>query len=282
MRLILIFVFFFIYMFILLVDGGISVISPTLVALSVALAIPIGYVTYQTYVMTIYRCVWERWFKVPDPCFELLDIGLQEKLRLLDKKLAERVRKRISRRHMLVFLNQATQKESVLDYRWRLVNLINSRGVGIFSGIIGLLIPMIYPMYCSVETFFTSGVFSLEPFQNMTSTSSNTLRLAIYYLIVLAFIAVLAKNIYRIKTHLADFDIGIIGSNKGALEELIWIYLSFNTFAEIREVLERSKENREKARELLLKTYGNLIKGEWEQTIRNASKLYSLITTSKG
>ena len=101
------FVFFFIYMFILLVDGGIAVITPTLVALSVALAIPVGYVTYQAYVMTIYRYVWEKWFKAPDPCFELLDIGLQEKLKLLDEKLAERVRKRISfRKEVTLNLDQ--------------------------------------------------------------------------------------------------------------------------------------------------------------------------------
>ena len=87
------FVFFFVYMFILLVDGGISAVTSTLVALSIALAIPVGYITYQAYVMTIYRRVWEKWFKVSDPCFELLNIDIKNKLKLLDEELAEKVKK---------------------------------------------------------------------------------------------------------------------------------------------------------------------------------------------
>ena len=182
---------------------------------------------------------------------------------------------------MQIFFNQATQKESVLDYRWRLVNLINSRGVGIFSGIIGLLIPIIYPIYCAIEILFKSGVFSLKPFQNMISTSSSILGLIIYYSIVMVIIFILAKNINKIKRHLTDFDIGIIGLNIGALEELIWIYLSFNAFEEVRDILEKSKGDKSKARELLTKAYNNLTKREWKEAVRNASKAYSILIMSK-
>lgn len=264
------FIFFFIYLF-LTVTGDTGFLSTSTIALTVAAVFPVGYLVYQAYVRILYDKIWRDWFSVPDPGFELLGKILEEEISSLDDELAKKVRETISRRHVFLFFIHATQKQQILDYRWRLINLVNARGMGIFSSAFATLFPLIY----GICLYLSSPTFPMLPTEIAVPNLKDTLRFLSYYLVIAICILVLSSGISRIKKILADLDIGILGSTQENLDESVRAFLSLNTVSEVDRIVSESKK-REELQKLVDEAYTSLRKKKWKEAIRKASKAYTL------
>lgn len=264
------FIFFFAYLFLIVVVDT-NFLNTSMIAFTVAAVIPVGYLAYQAYTRILYDRIWKDWFSVPDPCFEYVEEILKEQIGLLDDELADKVRQKISRRHMLLFFFQATQNREVLDYRWRLINLVNARGIGIFSSAFATLFPLVYGVYL----YLSSPIFPVLPTEIPPVDILDISKLLFYYLVIVICILILSSGIARIKKILADVDIGILGSDLEGLDELILTFVGLTTISEVKRIVSESRKQDE-LRKPLGKASKLLGKKKWKEAIREASEVYTL------
>lgn len=143
------FIFFFAFSF-LIVIGNTAVLDLYAITFIVAAVIPVGFIVYQAYVLTLYERIWYgKFFSVHEPCKELFKSYISKALGVLDPELVEKIEEReeISWLHIHMFRLHEQENQEVIDYSWRLINLINARGVGAFTCILALFIPIGYVIF---------------------------------------------------------------------------------------------------------------------------------------
>jgi len=268
------FIFFFVFLF-LLIMGNNSFLNTGTIAFVVAAVIPVGYLTYQAYIKFFYDKIWNG-RPVQDLSSQLVERILEEKMGLLEDELAKRVKETTSKRHILLFFIHSTQKQDIIDYRWKLINLVNGRGIGMFSSCFGACVPLLYVIW----------VFSLSPTCDVFTTGIVTLprvllRLLLYYAVIVICWIVLSSGIPRIRRILADWDIGIVVSCLENIDKLVLKYLGLNAISEVDKIVSKL-EKRDDLQKLVDEAYTCLREERWEESIKKASHAYTLAKQDNG
>jgi len=262
------FIFFFVFLFLVMM-GITNILDIRVITFIVAAVIPIGFVTYQGYIRTLYRKIWKEWYRVLDPYYQFFERYLSQNLKIIDETLAKDVKETMPPTHILLFHMHGKCSTETVDYSWRLVNLINARGVGIFSCILAIFVPLIYGLYLYVS----SPNFPVFP--NFGSlTSNHVIVLLAYYALIGIFAYVLASGVSGIKENLADLNTGILVSERSDLEQLIKAFSATKTVCFVNDILSKEKKRIGISQELIEKSFKNLENKDWEKALQNASEAY--------
>ncbi len=268
------FAFFFILLFLIMV-GKTSTFDTRAITFIIASVIPVGFVIYQGYVRTIYGKIWAQKGRlgVRDQCVELVAEFVDSHTKKMNQQMAEDVKKNTSSVHIInLFVNESGD-QGLIDYSWRLINLINARGVGIFSCVVGVFVPIVYGIW----------LYSAQGFPNVSAIPTltllqNSLVVAAYYILVVVFAYVLASGIPRIKRHLSDFNLSAVVSERYDIDKFVLAKVAIESVCIARNVVERRTSNddiRKKTCALVTEAVENLRKREWEKAIEIASEIYS-------
>jgi hypothetical protein len=262
------FVFFFIFLFLILV-GFANILDTQVIAFVIAAVIPIGFITYQGYIYTLYPHIWGEWGRTTNPFSDFFKRCISRDLESLDANLAGNVRESIPETHILIFNMHKGSNEETIDYSWRLVNLINARGVSIFACFLALFIPAVYGLCLYVSS---------QNFPVLASLAFPTLRQIIpfltYYALIAVAVFILWSGISRIKQNLADFNTGMLISERSRLEQFVKAFSAFKTVSIVEELLSKEKKHTDVAQKLIDEAYQCLKDEEWEKALQNASEAY--------
>lgn len=210
---------------------------------------------------------------VRDQCVELVAEFVDSHTKKMNQQMAEDVKKNTSSVHIInLFVNESGD-QGLIDYSWRLINLINARGVGIFSCVVGVFVPIVYGIW----------LYSAQGFPNVSAIPTltllqNSLVVAAYYILVVVFAYVLASGIPRIKRHLSDFNLSAVVSERYDIDKFVLAKVAIESVCIARNVVERRTSNddiRKKTCALVTEAVENLRKREWEKAIEIASEIYS-------
>ena len=265
------FVFFFAFLFLIII-GYTSVFDIRGITFIVAAVIPVGFIVYQAYVLILYEKIWYgSFFKIQDPCKEFFQSYISKVLETLNEDLREELdkKKEISWLHMHTFRLHDQENQELVDYSWRLINLINARGVGAFTCIIALFIPIGYLIYQYAYSAFLKLPMPAIP-------GYETIVLVIlYYASTIIFIAILIKGIPRIKKHLSDFNLDVLISKGQDLDQFVLGYVSAKVVCYVKYGLMERKYN-EKAGKLIDDAFEHLRKREWRESLKKADDAYAI------
>ena len=264
------FVFFFAFLFLIII-GYTAILDIRAITFIVAAVIPVGFIVYQAYVRTLYEKIWYGdFFKIPEPCKALFKSYISEALEMLDPKLAKEVKERkdISWLHMHIFRLHEQEKTQVVDYSWRLINLINARGVGAFTCVLALFIPVGYMIF-----LFVSSLIQRLPLPRLPNYEVVTM-VILYYVSIAVFIYVLLNGIPRIKRHLSDLNLEVLISKSENMEKFILAFVSVKVVSAVKEILQKEKKYGEDSKKLIEKAFQNLRKKEWKEALEKASEAY--------
>lgn len=256
-------------LFFLVLVGWTDFINSTYIALIVASVIPIGYATYQGYAVSgCYEKVWRKWHIVSEPALDIIERLILEQLSEIDDdKLKEEIVNQISRRYVLNFFEHNNLPEDSIDYIWRLINIINSRGVGIFSCLVASTIPIIY-----VIIHLLSGYLEFLP--SLISQWPVFMRnMGVYYFVIIILLIIFNSRLAHIKRILSDFSLGTVLSKINIVETIVSSYISFNTIDVLVKRLEQSKDDNKK-NQLIEETSPLLIRGDWKSAYKTAIEIY--------
>lgn len=265
------FVFFFIFLFLIIV-GNTAILDIRGITFIVAAVIPVGFIVYQAYVLTLYEKIWYGGlFKIRQPGKELFKSYISEVLSMLDPELVREVEKRkeISWLHMHMFRLHEQENTAVIDYNWRLINLINARGVGAFTCILALFIPVSYAVYLYVSALILG--LPLPQFPDYKAI----VMIILYYISIVVFIFVLIRGISRIKRHLSDLNLEVLISKSENLEQLILAYASVKVVCIVKDMLLKARKHDKNSKKLIEKALEDLRKREWKDALEKASEVYS-------
>ena len=232
------FIFFFAFLFLISIDKF-SIFSIDWVPFILAAVIPVGFIVYQTYVLTLYKTIWYgRFFYVSDPCKEFFKSHIDGALKpFCCPELLKDIEKSkdISWLHLHTYQLHQKGKPETIDYSWRLINLINARGVAAFTCIMALMIPVVYVAYYYVHAIYFS--LPLPALPNIDGIAMGVL----YIVSIITFTAILLSGISRIKKHLSDFNLGNALSETGELKEFILAYAATKVACKVKEAALKKK-----------------------------------------
>jgi hypothetical protein len=264
------FLFFFLFLFLAAI-GNTSFLDIRGITFVIAAVIPVGFIVYQGYVLTLYARIWfGRFFRVHEPCKEIVESHFSEVLKATSPRLAKYMedKKELSWLHIHTFRLHEQKTDDVVDYSWRLINLINARGVGAFTCILALFIPLFYVVFLFISAAINNSTLPELP-NNDTTTMVIT-----YYIAITVFTIVLLHGITRIKRHLADFNLGLIVSETEGLPQFILAYVSAKAVCCVKEVLSKQKKSDMTFQELVGKAFEHLRNREWKEALKVAGKAY--------
>ena len=264
------FVFFFVFLFLTAI-GNTTFLDIRGITFVIAAVIPVGFIVYQAYVLTLYERIWYgRFFKIQEPCKELIKSYISEVLQETNPKLVKYMedKKELSWLHIHTLRLHEQETDDVIDYSWRLINLINARGVGAFTCILALFIPPIYLTFLCISAVIHKAALPVLP-------NADTIIMVItYYIAITAFIAVLLHGIPRIKKHLSDFNLGISVSKREELPQFILAYVSAKVVCSVSGILSEQKKGDKNFQELIDKAFEYLRNGKWKEALEVAGKSY--------
>lgn len=264
------FVFFFVFLFLTAI-GNTSFLDIRGITFVIAAVIPVGFIVYQAYVLTLYAGIWYgRFFKVQEPCKELIESYISEVLKAANPNLVKYMedKKELSWLHIHTLRLHEQETDDVIDYSWRLINLINARGVGAFTCILALFIPLFYLMF-----LFISAVIHESALPGLPNADI-TIMLITYYIAVIAFTIVLLHGITRIKRHLSDFNLGVSVSKREELPQFVLAYVSAKVVCCVKEILSEQKKSDRNFQELIGKAFEHLRNSKWKEALEVAGKAY--------
>jgi hypothetical protein len=271
------FVFFFVFLF-LIVIGNTAILDVRGITFIVAAVIPVGFIVYQAYVLTLYERIWYGdFFKISDPCKEFFKSYISEALGVLNPKLVRAIEKHkdISWLHIHIFRLHEQENMDVIDYSWRLINLINARGVGAFTCVLALFVPVSYVMF-----LYASAILLGLPLPGLPNYETTVMAI-LYYISIAVFIFVLIRGIPRIKKHLSDLNLEVLISKSENLEQFILAYVSVKVVCRVKDILSKEEKSDENSKKLIEKAFENLRKREWKDALETASKAYNKSKQSK-
>jgi len=264
------FVFFFVFLFLITI-GNTSIFDIRGITFIIAAVIPVGFIVYQAYVLTLYERIWYgNMFKILDPCRELFKSYISEVLKALDPKLVKELdeKKVISWLHIHTFRLHEEEKEGIIDYSWRLINLINARGVGAFTCILAIFVPVGYVIFQYIYAYVQK-----LPLPEMPGAETIILIL-LYYASIVVFTTVLLSGIPRIKKHLSDINLEVIISKGKDLEEFVLAYVSVKIVCVVKDILSRTRHD-EDADRSIEKAFAYLRDRQWKEALEKAAEAYS-------
>jgi hypothetical protein len=264
------FVFFFAFLF-LIAAGNTVILDIRTITFTVAAVIPVGFIVYQTYVLTLYKEIWYgRFFKVHEPSKELIKSHISEVLRAINPELVTYLeeKKELSWLHIHTLYLHEQETSDVIDYSWRLINLINARGVGGFTCILAFFIPPFYLAFLCISAAIHKSTMQVLP------NTDTTIMVITYYAAITAFMIVLLHGVPRIKKHLSDFNLGISVSKRKELPEFILAYVSAKVVCSVKGIVLEQKKGDKNFQEAIGKAFENLRNGKWKEALEVAGKAY--------
>jgi len=263
----------FLFLLFLFIIGKITFITSTAVAILVAIAIPVGYITYQAYAsLYFYEYVWRKGFSGEDSNLKLIGKMVDEKASELGEELSKKVRDSISRIHLFNFFSFRSQNIETIEYSWRLVNLINGRAVAVFSCLFAFFIPWFFMGYSCATSYITT-------LPKISLVLEEVLRALIpYYALLIVFVSILASRISHIKQILSRHNQGIIISGIDILDELVLQYVALNAVLLVENELLSKKKETPSNRKLLNEAYEELKAKRWKEVVVKAKELYQSIS----
>jgi len=269
------FVLAFILLFFILV-GWTNFINSAYIALFIASVIPIGYTTYQAYVVTgFYDKIWRVWYSVSEPALDIIEQLLEGYLNEInDDDLRNKIRNNITRRYILNYFEHNNLKSDSIDYVWRLINLINSRGVGMFTCLIASIIPI---LYISIYLLSSYLLFLPKIVLNWPLFLRN---MGAYYFFIFIFIIIFNSKLKHIKNILSDYSLGVVILNIQEIDDIILRYLTYYSVNEIKKIYEMQKNESLKSK-LLKDTYTLIKRKEWKASYDKAIEIANSMQNKK-
>lgn len=176
--------------------------------------------------------------------------------------------KELSWLHIHALRLHEQETDDVIDYSWRLINLINARGVGAFTCILAFFIPLFYLTF-----FFISAVVHKSALPVLPNADT-TIMVITYFIAITAFMTVLLHGVPRIKKHLSDLNLGISVSKRKELPEFILAYVSAKVVCSVKGIVSEQKKDDKNFQELIGKAFEHLRNGKWKEALEVAGKAY--------
>jgi hypothetical protein len=264
------FVFFFAFLFLIAI-GNTAILDVRAITFTVAAVMPVGFIVYQAYVLTLYEAIWYgRFFKVQEPCKEIIKSHISEVLQATNPNLVKYMedKRELSWLHIHTLRLHEQETDNVIDYSWRLINLINARGVGAFTCILAFFMPPFYLTFLCISAVIHKSALPVLP------NADTTIMVITYYIAITAFMTVLLHGVPRIKKHLSDFNLGISVSKRKELPEFILAYVSAKVVCSVKGIVSEQKKGDKNFQELIGKAFEHLRNGKWKEALEVAGKAY--------
>ncbi len=201
-------------MFFISIYGLQQVAAPSVIGVVVVAAIPVGYVAYQAYTsdyLGFYTLYWNE-TGLSGPALKYITEALASRMCGIVPLRGQEFNK-ISQRIRTYAIVESAEGH----YAWRLIGLINSRGVSVFCSYLGFLVP---------PTFFIWKVFNqivrgLPHLAVFNLIQEALLNLILFYLLVALLMHVLYSSIPKIRRQLELIQWIILIRDKERIDELI-------------------------------------------------------------